>query len=78
MKVVAIEEHMLPRDIIEAAGIDLGSRAGARAAALDDVGEGRLSVMDDAGIDVQVLSSLSYFVQGLEPAKAVEVNRAAE
>ena len=33
MKVIAIEEHMLPRDIVESAGIDLGLRAGGRAAA---------------------------------------------
>lgn len=76
MKIIAIEEHMLPADIIAAAGIDLGSRAGARAAALDDVGESRLRMMEDAGIDIQVLSALSYFVQGLEPEKAVSVNRA--
>ena len=76
MKVIAIEEHMLPRDIIESAGLDLGLRAGKRAAELDDVGEGRLRIMDEAGIDVQVLSALSYFVQDLEPAQSVELNRA--
>jgi hypothetical protein len=75
MKVIAIEEHMLPRDIVEAAGVDLGLRAGKKAADLDDVGAGRLKVMDDAGIDVQVLSALSYFVQDLEPSLAVPVHR---
>lgn len=75
MKIIALEEHMLPQDIMRAANIDLGSRAGARAAQLDDVGEGRLAVMDAAGIDVQVLSALSYFVQGLEPALSVSVNK---
>ncbi|RFA22736.1 amidohydrolase family protein [Subtercola boreus] len=75
MRIIAIEEHMLPRDVIEAAGVDLGLRAGKRAAELDEVGEARLRVMDDAGIDVQVLSALSYFVQGLEPQRAVDVNR---
>lgn len=74
MRIIAIEEHMLPRDIIEAAGVDLGLRAGKRAAELDEVGDARLRVMDDAGIDVQVLSALSYFVQGLEPLQAVDVN----
>ncbi len=76
MKVIAIEEHMLPRDIIESANLDLGIRAGKRAAELDDVGEGRLQVMDDAGIDVQVLSALSYLVQDLQPARSVALNRA--
>ncbi len=75
MKVIAIEEHMLPRDIIESAGINLGLRAGERAAQLDDLGEGRLQVMDEAGIDVQVLSALGYFVQDLEPAASVQWSR---
>jgi uncharacterized protein len=75
MKIVAIEEHVLPRDVLESAGIDLGIRAGKRAAELDEMGEGRLRVMDDAGVDVQVLSALSYFVQGLPAEQAVAVNR---
>ena len=66
---------MLPRDIVEAAGIDLGLRAGKRAAELDDLGEGRLRMMDAAGIDVQVLSALGYFVQDLEPAQSVVWSR---
>ncbi|GGF15789.1 amidohydrolase family protein [Subtercola lobariae] len=74
MKIIALEEHMLPRDIIEAAGVDLGIRAGKKAAELDDLGEERLRIMDAAGIDMQVLSALSYFVQGLEPELAVDVN----
>ncbi len=76
MKVIAIEEHMLPRDIVESAGIDLGLRAGNRAAALDDVGEGRLRIMDDAGIDIQVLSALGYFVQDLPADESTTVSRA--
>ena len=75
MKIIAIEEHMLPSDIVESAGIDLGMRAGGRAAALDDLGEGRLRVMDDAGIDLQVLSALGYFVQDLEPESSVRWSR---
>ena len=75
MKVIALEEHVLTRDIIEAAGIDIGLRANKKAAALDEMGEGRIQVMDDAGIDVQVLSALSNNVQELEPALSVTVNR---
>jgi len=75
MKVIALEEHMLPRDIIDSAGIDLGARAGTRAAELDELGEGRLRVMDEAGIDIQVLSALGYFVQDLPPARSVDVSR---
>ncbi len=75
MKIIAIEEHMLPRDIIESAGIDIGLRANKRAAELDEVGEGRLRVMDDAGIDIQVLSALGNNVQDLPPAQSVTVSR---
>jgi len=75
MKVIALEEHVLPRDIILAAGIDTGLRAGKRAADLDEMGDGRIQIMDDAGIDMQVLSALSNNVQDLEPALSVSVNR---
>jgi predicted TIM-barrel fold metal-dependent hydrolase len=75
MKVVALEEHVLPRDIIEAAGIDIGLRANKKAAQLDEMGDGRIQVMDDAGIDIQVLSALSNNVQDLEPSLSVSVNR---
>jgi len=75
MKVIALEEHVLPRDIIDAAGIDIGLRAGKRAEQLDEMGDGRIRVMDEAGIDMQVLSALSNNVQDLEPALSVSVNR---
>jgi predicted TIM-barrel fold metal-dependent hydrolase len=75
MKVIALEEHVLPRDIIEAAGIDIGLRAGKRAEQLDEMGDGRIRVMDEAGIDMQVLSALSNNVQDLEAALSVSVNR---
>jgi predicted TIM-barrel fold metal-dependent hydrolase len=75
MKVIALEEHVLPRDIIEAAGIDIGLRANKKAAQLDEMGDGRIQIMDEAGIDIQVLSALSNNVQDLEPALSVSVNR---
>jgi hypothetical protein len=75
MKIIALEEHVLPRDIIEAAGIDIGLRANKKAAQLDEMGEERLRIMDEAGIDIQVLSALSNNVQDLEPAKSADVSR---
>ncbi len=75
MKVIALEEHMFPREVLDSAHLDLGSRAGRRAAALDDVGEGRLQVMDEAGVDVQVLSALASIVQDLEAEQAGTVSR---
>lgn len=76
VKIVALEEHTFPRDILLAAGLDLGSRASRKADELDDLGEGRLRTMDAAGIDLQVLSALAHVVQQLEPARAAEVSSA--
>lgn len=75
MRVVALEEHLFPRAMIDAEHLDFGTRAGRRIPELDDVGDDRLRMMDAAGIDVQVLSALSWSVQGLEPARAVGLHR---
>lgn len=75
MRLIALEEHMFPADILADNGLDLGARAGRKAAELDEVGEGRLKLMDAAGIDVQVLSCLSHVVQELPPDRAVPVTR---
>lgn len=75
MKVIALEEHLFPQDILTAAHLDLGNRASRKAAALDEVGEGRLRMMDAAGIDMQILSALAHIVQELEPEKSVAVSR---
>ena len=71
MKVIAIEEHMFPRDILDDADLDLGMRASTRAAQLNDLAEGRLQVMDMAGVDMQVLSALGSIVQDLPPEQSV-------
>lgn len=76
VKIIALEEHTFPRDILQAAGLDLGSRAGRKADELDDLGNGRLRTMDAAGIDVQVLSALAHIVQELEPERSAAVSRA--
>ncbi len=76
MKIIAVEEHMFPRDVATAAELDLGPRAGRRADALDDVGDGRLRLMDEAGVDVQVLSAaLGNVIQSLEPERSVRFSR---
>ncbi|HLH66973.1 MAG TPA: amidohydrolase family protein [Solirubrobacteraceae bacterium] len=77
LRIIAVEEHAFPRDLAAAAGVDLGPRAARVADALDDLGEGRLAIMDEAGIDVQVLSGgLGGVLQGLEAHRAVECCRA--
>jgi len=75
MKIIALEEHAFPRDILLAANLDLGSRASRKAGELDDLGEGRLHAMDLAGVDVQVLSGVSHIVQELAPERSAEVSR---
>lgn len=76
MKIIALEEHTFPRDILESAGLDLGSRAGRKVAELDDLAESRLRTMDAAGVDVQVLSALAHVVQEIEPERSIGVSRA--
>lgn len=74
-RIIAVEEHMFPHDVMASAGLELASR-GPRVAralkALDDVGDGRLRAMDEAGVDMQVLSiAHAEAIQGLESARAV-------
>lgn len=75
MKIIAVEEHTFPRDILTAANLDLGPRASRKADELDDLGEARLHLMDEAGIRVQVLSALAHIVQELEPTESVAISR---
>jgi predicted TIM-barrel fold metal-dependent hydrolase len=75
MKVIALEEHMFPASMLASERLDFGPRASARIAELDDVDAGRLRVMDDAGIDLQVLSALGWIVQDLEPERSIAVSR---
>ena len=75
MRVVALEEHAFPKDVLAAANLELGSRASRRSDELDDLGEGRLRTMDEAGVDVQVLSGVSHVVQQLAPDRSLEVSR---
>lgn len=76
MKIIAVEEHAFPRDLAAAAGIDLGPRAGRVVEALDELGAGRLQAMDEAGIDVQVLSAaLGGVLQGLDAQPSLKFSR---
>src|SRR5947208_13273044 len=76
-RVIAIEEHYLDRDVgANFANADalLPSRLRQR---LEDLGAGRLKEMDDAGIDVQVLSHAGPATQRLDGESAVKLARAA-
>jgi uncharacterized protein len=52
---IALEEHLLPPDLVDQVWPNRAA-ADALLTKLTDVGEERLQVMDDAGIDIQVLS----------------------
>lgn len=83
MKIIAIEEHFLTREIVAAwqsspvreGGVsgfeqdELGQR-------LQDLSEGRLALMDESGVDVQVLSVTTPALHNLEPAESVRLARA--
>ena len=63
MKIIAIEEHVLPDEVKQAwntiPGADdgtLGLNPGIIGERLADLGEQRLALMDETGVDMQVLS----------------------
>lgn len=81
MRLIAVEEHFLTREVRDAwaaaaaddptsafDGGDLGVR-------LDDVGEGRLALMDEAGVDMQVLSLTTPGLHNLAPEDSVALAR---
>ncbi|GJG89126.1 amidohydrolase [Gemmatimonadetes bacterium T265] len=86
MKIIALEEHLVTPAVRTAWGALPPERRdpnatspllGQVAAQLEDLGDRRLRDMDDAGVDVQVLSLTSPGTQGLDPADAVPLARDA-
>lgn len=77
MRIIALEEHVLPADICARLGSAAPTQPPAIADLLDDVGEIRLRRMDEAGIDFQVLSFVGHAIQELEPAAARSMAREA-
>jgi predicted TIM-barrel fold metal-dependent hydrolase len=82
MKIVSIEEHFLTRSIhaawdaspIGAEGTDLLDHGEMRRM-LEDLGDGRLALMDESGIDVQVLSVTTPALHNLESAESIQLAR---
>ena len=74
-RVIALEEHYLDAEVAKHLGGEL--RAPELRKRLDDLGELRLREMDEAGIDLQVLSHANPGVQRMEPDKAVPLARQA-
>ena len=71
---IALEEHMLPPELADEVAEVHGQPPGIRAA-LTEWGERRLAVMDEAGIDVQVLSVVAPGSQEVPEDRAVDVAR---
>jgi predicted TIM-barrel fold metal-dependent hydrolase len=72
---IALEEHLIPADLIDQVWPALPSGTALHAALLD-VGEQRLRVMDDTGIDMQVLSIAPPGAQEVPAAQSVTLARA--
>lgn len=72
-RLVAVEEHFRTAEL--EAVLEGPERLFSKALSeqLEDLGEQRLVTMDDAGIDVQVLSSAAPHLHSMTPAKAVDV-----
>ena len=84
IKAIALEEHFVTTSFMEGPGRWLrgrGSGAQARSARqvdqLLDLGEGRIAAMDEAGVDMQVLSLNSPGVEQLEAEEAIRIARDA-
>jgi predicted TIM-barrel fold metal-dependent hydrolase len=78
MKIVSIEEHFLTPEISAAWDAStIGSEGtavfeqGEIGERMKDVGKGRLALMDESGIDVQVLSVTTPALHNLEPEESV-------
>ncbi len=77
-KLICIEEHFLTADIRAAWAASVLGQEGTAAfdrgeieARLDDLGGGRLALMDEGGVDVQVLSVTTPSLHNLEAAESV-------
>jgi predicted TIM-barrel fold metal-dependent hydrolase len=77
MRIIALEEHYV--DLEVKAMLPAGDRVGAKSLAdrIDDIGALRLREMDDAGIDMQVLSHSQPATQNLPVAQSIVAATAA-
>jgi predicted TIM-barrel fold metal-dependent hydrolase len=82
MKLIAIEEHFVTADIRAAwASSSIGQEGtggfdrGEIEERLDDLGQGRIALMDESGVDVQVLSVTTPALHNLQPDESVILAR---
>jgi predicted TIM-barrel fold metal-dependent hydrolase len=79
MRTIALEEHFVSQQFIDATGIDMGGQT-ARNLDFDqaaELGSVRLGHMDDSGIDMQVISHVWPTFQPHTPDQELEITRAA-
>lgn len=75
-QVIALEEHYSDQGLLDLPSEQGGrGRSGPTLDRLIDLGEQRIKEMDEAGIDIQVLSQSAPSTQRLDPADAVEITR---
>ena len=82
MRIIGIEEHFVTADIRAAwAASPIGQEGaggfdrGEIEERLDDLGEDRLALMDESGVDVQVLSVTTPALHNLQPEESVTLAR---
>jgi uncharacterized protein len=83
LRLVAIEEHILPSFVRDAWAlappphdpVPSAADGGENGERLADLGEGRLALMHEQGVDVQVLSLTTPGLHNLEPGAATESSR---
>ena len=70
MRTIALEEHYVTSEFLRGPGSWLTSRAGV-IEPISDLDEGRITAMDEAGVDLAVLSLAAPGVEQLDSAEAV-------
>ncbi|MEE6178724.1 amidohydrolase family protein [Mycobacterium sp. 050134] len=75
MRTIALEEHFVTAEFLNGPGGWLKSRQGI-VEPISDLGDGRIAAMDDAGVDLAVLSLAAPGVEQLDPPDAVPLARA--
>jgi predicted TIM-barrel fold metal-dependent hydrolase len=74
-KTITLEEHFFTESYLKAAEGDPSVQFGPLQPKLLDLGAGRIAAMDEAGIDVQVLSLAAFALEGLDAATGTALAR---